>query len=511
MRCFELLIGLLVLTVLGSFVALLVRVSPTWKDVFHGYVPSSGIVRGGGIYIAVGYVSTSPSPSFRNDADNLFCSIIGATVMPHAFFIGSKVRFASSIVPFLLFPSNPPLSIPTDAFLPQMATMRRLKPSEYGESDETAADRDVDDFEPDGKTTSANNAAQACNSFTDSERGRASQRLPPTRTYFPSLHLPQPLSMNGIVGNLATVSRARSRSNSPAPARYPPPPVIEEITVADVAAEGEEDDEGKKRPMDDVASVKPLKQSTRGAGERSKRSRPMPSLACINAHLGHAVWDIAGSLLGFAVVVNSSILILGAAVFYYGPYRTTNPDGVSECVDCLSFSSSSKRRLTIPPSPSLFDAYALVKDYLGQSFAYLFAVALLAAGQSASLTVTLSGQIVSEGCVFFPLYSFPLTRPFPSFSFPTDHSHHPYSTAASSTGAPSPGSVGSSPERSTSFPRSSSLPPLGGTESTRSLLRVRSRCQSFLLSSCFRTSSFLLLPQHISIIKSTDSSSKKPN
>jgi metal iron transporter len=72
MRCFELLIGLLVLTVLGSFVALLVKVSPDWGDVFYGYVPSNGIVKGGGIYIAVG--------------------IIGATVMPHAFFIGSKVR-----------------------------------------------------------------------------------------------------------------------------------------------------------------------------------------------------------------------------------------------------------------------------------------------------------------------------------------------------------------------------------------------------------------------------------
>lgn len=45
----------------------------------------------------------------------------------------------------------------------------------------------------------------------------------------------------------------------------------------------------------------------------------------------------------------------------------------------------------------LFDAYNLIKQYLGQALAYVFAVALLAAGQSASLTVTLSGQIVSEG------------------------------------------------------------------------------------------------------------------
>lgn len=63
----------------------------------------------------------------------------------------------------------------------------------------------------------------------------------------------------------------------------------------------------------------------------------------------------------------------------------------------------------------LFDAYALVKHYVGPgefrfpsvthtllsafvaAFGYLFALALLAAGQSASLTVTLSGQIISEG------------------------------------------------------------------------------------------------------------------
>lgn len=54
MRIFELVIGLLVLLVLGSFVALLVKVSPIWKDVFHGYVPGPGIIRGGGLYIAVG-------------------------------------------------------------------------------------------------------------------------------------------------------------------------------------------------------------------------------------------------------------------------------------------------------------------------------------------------------------------------------------------------------------------------------------------------------------------------
>lgn len=36
MRLFELMIGLLVLAVMASFVTLLVRISPVWKDVFFG-------------------------------------------------------------------------------------------------------------------------------------------------------------------------------------------------------------------------------------------------------------------------------------------------------------------------------------------------------------------------------------------------------------------------------------------------------------------------------------------
>jgi hypothetical protein len=207
----------------------------------------------------------------------------------------------------------------------QMATMRRLKPSEYGESDDSLLDREVDDFEYDSDTDTKKSSSAATRtrnlstSTSSFERGRTAHR-PPPRTYFPSLHLPQPLNMNGVVGNLASISRARSRSNSPAPARYPPPPIIEGISsAAGVDADGNVF-EGKKAPMDDVAAVKPLKQSTRGAGDRSKPSRPKPSLACIEAHLGHAVWDIAGSLLGFAVVVNSCILILGT--FFPFPFQS---------------------------------------------------------------------------------------------------------------------------------------------------------------------------------------------
>lgn len=72
---FEVLISLLVLTVLAAFIILVVRLSPDWGDVFHGYIPSHTIVSGGALYISVG--------------------IVGATVMPHSLFLGSKLATIS--------------------------------------------------------------------------------------------------------------------------------------------------------------------------------------------------------------------------------------------------------------------------------------------------------------------------------------------------------------------------------------------------------------------------------
>ncbi|GAA5984827.1 hypothetical protein JCM5350_004250 [Sporobolomyces pararoseus] len=278
MRMFELLIGLLVLVVLGSFVALLVEVDPKWNDVFHGYVPSSGIVNNGGIYIAVG--------------------IIGATVMPHAFFIGSK-----------------------------MACMRRIPPSAYGDAEE---DRPEDD---DAYYTSKDEDAPAT-PVQEPER--------PRYFFMPSLHLPQPFRMSQTGFDFMSSPR---------------------IPMEDLSAAVEESDGQEGKPKS-----KPV-----------ELQRPKPSLNCVKAHLTHACLDVAGSLLGFALVVNSAILILAAAVFYYGEGRSSNTagEGISD----------------------LFDAYALVKQYLGQALAYIFAIALLAAGQSASLTVTLAGQIIGEGFI----------------------------------------------------------------------------------------------------------------
>lgn len=75
--------------------------------------------------------------------------------------------------------------------------------------------------------------------------------------------------------------------------------------------------------------------------------------------------------LNLALFVNAAILILAAAVFHKNGYQ-----GVSE----------------------IQDAHRLLEPLLGKSYApALFAIALIAAGQSSTVTGTLAGQIVMEG------------------------------------------------------------------------------------------------------------------
>ncbi|KAJ7590974.1 natural resistance-associated macrophage protein-domain-containing protein [Mycena floridula] len=94
------------------------------------------------------------------------------------------------------------------------------------------------------------------------------------------------------------------------------------------------------------------------------------SLAFVKAHMSYATVDIVTSLLGFAVVINSLILILAGAVFFSRADSDT---------------------------ASLFDAYNLILELVGRPAATLFAIALLAAGQSSSIIATVAGQAVSEG------------------------------------------------------------------------------------------------------------------
>ncbi|KAI9060480.1 natural resistance-associated macrophage protein [Trametes sanguinea] len=94
----------------------------------------------------------------------------------------------------------------------------------------------------------------------------------------------------------------------------------------------------------------------------------------VRKHLYHGIVDMVISLLGLAVVINSMILILSSAVFYNGDTGSEDP-------------------------ASLFDAFDLLKDIVGKPAAILFALALLASGQSSSIIATLAGQIVSEGFI----------------------------------------------------------------------------------------------------------------
>ncbi|KAI0322314.1 Nramp-domain-containing protein [Amylostereum chailletii] len=135
--------------------------------------------------------------------------------------------------------------------------------------------------------------------------------------------------------------------------------------------------------------------SERIAADREHRNKytypENNTLDFVQAHLGHGLGDIVVSLLGVAVPINSAILIIAATVFFNRePSRTVNSASVG-----------------------LFDAHDLIRAHLGKAPALIFAIALLCAGQTASITATLAGQIVSEGFIewrFSPVLRRLITR-----------------------------------------------------------------------------------------------------
>ncbi|KAF8559925.1 Nramp-domain-containing protein [Imleria badia] len=100
------------------------------------------------------------------------------------------------------------------------------------------------------------------------------------------------------------------------------------------------------------------------------------NISFVRSHMYHGMADVISSLMGFAVIINSLQVFKTNAVFYYnsGAYGSDSP-------------------------ASLFDAHALIKSRLGNGkcAALLFALALLASGQSASVVGTVAAQCVSEG------------------------------------------------------------------------------------------------------------------
>ncbi|KAH9929791.1 natural resistance-associated macrophage protein-domain-containing protein [Fomitopsis serialis] len=99
-------------------------------------------------------------------------------------------------------------------------------------------------------------------------------------------------------------------------------------------------------------------------------------LGFVRRHLTHGIVDMVVSLLGLALVVNALIVILASAVFFFG--ANGGPGN---------------------GPATLFDAYDLLVGKLGKAAATLFALALLAAGQSSSIVATLAGQVISEGFI----------------------------------------------------------------------------------------------------------------
>ncbi|KAI8072408.1 NRAMP family, partial [Gongronella butleri] len=81
-------------------------------------------------------------------------------------------------------------------------------------------------------------------------------------------------------------------------------------------------------------------------------------------NLRYGFIDLFVALL-FAFFVNSAILIVASANFHYGHLHVVS---------------------------DLFDAHALLQQYLGPAAAVVFALALLCSGQSSTLTATLAGQ-----------------------------------------------------------------------------------------------------------------------
>lgn len=114
----------------------------------------------------------------------------------------------------------------------------------------------------------------------------------------------------------------------------------------------------------------------------AKAPRPLPTLRSLNRRLLLSTIDVTASLLLFALTTNSALLIVAAQAFYYG-FGRDDQQGTHGSVVV----------------GDLFEAFSLLSSRLNHASALLFAVALLAAGQSASITVTLAGQVISEGMI----------------------------------------------------------------------------------------------------------------
>ncbi|RXK41443.1 metal iron transporter [Tremella mesenterica] len=273
MLFFEILIVTLVLAVFISFMILLHLIHPSWPDVFYGLIPSHTLVEPGALYVGVG--------------------IIGATVMPHALFLGSELAGVDRLgmVPRPPEPLKQTFKIPKFTF---GGIRRRLTAKSFREPEieNVSIPR-----QPGGHLD------------------LSSQPISPTMRNIESME-----SIEGF-SRFSTL----------------------------------EDEEEKKK--------------------YEIKLRSFDRIKWVDIHLFHTAIDTTLSLLGFALTINAAILTLAGAVYFYGTSG-------------------------IPASDAdLQGAHDIINDYIGKAPAIIFALALLCAGQSASITATLAGQVVSEGFI----------------------------------------------------------------------------------------------------------------
>lgn len=127
MLFFEMVIVSLVLAVFISFTVLLHLIKPDWREVFIGLVPSHTLVESGALYVGVG--------------------IVGATVMPHALFLGSEL---ASVDRLNMAPRPPmPQSSPRSFKMPNVAFagLRRRHRADKNRSPEVGAGTEMDVFD----------------------------------------------------------------------------------------------------------------------------------------------------------------------------------------------------------------------------------------------------------------------------------------------------------------------------------------------------------------------------
>ena len=137
---------------------------------------------------------------------------------------------------------------------------------------------------------------------------------------------------------------------------------IADETTLDIKST-EEDDRNKK--VAELTATTPLSEPSTVLVTPTS----INSTSSIGLTLRYATIDTVIALI-FAFFVNATILIVGASAFYQA--------GIHDVEE-------------------LQDAYASLQKYVGQVAATMFAIALLASGQSSTVTGTMAGQIIMLG------------------------------------------------------------------------------------------------------------------